>query len=92
MALQSSVAVYMACADSRSMDPSFQKEATELHGLLKSQSVHTATAKRVEIDLARAKLRSLCSTLKMGETRLLSYAFRRWAPSLQKHTPDGTFC
>ncbi|CDJ60580.1 hypothetical protein, conserved [Eimeria maxima] len=62
---------------SRSMSKGFHKEATESHGLMKAQSLHSTSNKQAEMELAKTNLRSVCSTLKIGETRLLSYAFSR---------------
>ncbi|CDJ35999.1 uncharacterized protein EMH_0004420 [Eimeria mitis] len=62
---------------SRSVGQDLQRSGTDPHGLMKAQSLHNAALKQVEMDLARTKLRSICSILKMAETRLLAYACRR---------------
>ncbi|CDJ53622.1 hypothetical protein, conserved [Eimeria brunetti] len=61
---------------SRMMGPDFQTDGTELYGLEKAQSLRGVN-KQLEMDLASAKLRSICSILRIAETRLLAYALRR---------------
>lgn len=58
---------------------SSQRERLESPAIMSSFSFQGGNVRTLEMELTRIKLQSVCAVLNMAQTRLLAYAFRRYA-------------